>query len=553
MTISLGQLDLEALKNYLKIVQGFRTVNDAAGDTEAVNGTPSKYIAKVADTLIHDEDLYEMYGRSTVDYALSMLEEVDDGVYKVITAKDMLTFEEGKSLQETAEKSAQSTANDMKELRNEMYHLKRDMIRNGSMPYDQVYNGFIDPFLNGLNVYTEDPLTIESISSVYANVTNGNAEIYRPNQKAVLLYEDSLSSMCRVDSVPNNTMIKFESERGLTSADKIQKTYGLYDKGRFVFAGNNPSLSNTNSQANMIYKDGIDRVKVAELNQAADVIGFATTIVVPAELDENYLKGVSVSLRTIGYPGSCYLELYDYSANMLYGEPLTTSNYLSSDRASNAWSTHQFIFNEEQKLEKGHIYLLLIKSTVTDRANMWLVGGFAEQCNYSIHQDTYIYTTESRFQKEGPDLVTNQVYDMFIGLYTTRTKQAVLSYSNKGLYTGHFDIENNIATRARVSFNPRIDNKYYSVHVIGKTANSEFIEAVPDGDVKLYNHTVWSNNEHSGLEYVYDFVFPKEVNYVEFQIIYDNPNPVGEENYEALFALVVSTDSAYASTEGGNE
>jgi hypothetical protein len=348
-------------------------------------------------------------------------------------------------------------------------------------------------------------------------------------------------------------MIKFESERGLTSADKIQKTYGLYDKGRFVFAGNNSSLSNTNSQANMIYKDGIDRVKVAELNQAADVIGFATTIVVPAELDENYLKGVSVSLRTIGYPGSCYLELYDYSANMLYGEPLTTSNYLSSDRASNSWSTHQFIFNEEQKLEKGHIYLLLIKSTVTDRANMWLVGGFAEQCNYSIHQDTYIYTTESRFQKEGPDLVTNQVYDMFIGLYTTRTKQAVLSYSNKGLYTGHFDIENNIATRARVSFNPRIDNKYYSVHVIGKTANSEFVEAIPDGDVKLYNHTVWSNNEHSGLEYVYDFVFPQEVNYVEFQIIYDNPNPVGEENYEALFALVVSTDSAYASTEGGNE
>ena len=120
MTISLGQLDLEALKNYLKIVQGFRTVNDAAGDTEAVNGTPSKYIAKVADTLINDEDLYEIYGRSTVDYALSMLEEVDDGVYRVITAKDMLTFEEGKSLQETAEKSAQSTANDMKELRNEM-------------------------------------------------------------------------------------------------------------------------------------------------------------------------------------------------------------------------------------------------------------------------------------------------------------------------------------------------------------------------------------------------------------------------------------------------
>ena len=37
MAISLGQLDLEALKNYLKIVQGFRTVDDKSGDTEFVD------------------------------------------------------------------------------------------------------------------------------------------------------------------------------------------------------------------------------------------------------------------------------------------------------------------------------------------------------------------------------------------------------------------------------------------------------------------------------------------------------------------------------------
>ena len=46
MKISLGQLDLEALKNYLKIVHGFRTVNDPSGDTENVAGVPSDFIAQ---------------------------------------------------------------------------------------------------------------------------------------------------------------------------------------------------------------------------------------------------------------------------------------------------------------------------------------------------------------------------------------------------------------------------------------------------------------------------------------------------------------------------
>ena len=45
MAISIGQLDLEALKNYLKIVQGFRTVNDPSIDTENVDGVAAGLIA----------------------------------------------------------------------------------------------------------------------------------------------------------------------------------------------------------------------------------------------------------------------------------------------------------------------------------------------------------------------------------------------------------------------------------------------------------------------------------------------------------------------------
>jgi hypothetical protein len=176
---------------------------------------------------------------------------------------------------------------------------------------------------------------------------------------------------------------------------------------------------------------------------------------------------------------------------------------------------------------------------------MWYVGGFAEQCNNSIHQDTFLYTTDSKFQKEGPDLVTNQVYDMFMGLYTTETKQLALNYSQRGIYTGSFNLEHNEAARVRVSFNPRLSNQYYKVVVKGKTKNEELVNGVQISEVKMFNHITWANGEQSAPEYVYDFAFDKAVNFVEFQIVFDNPNPVGEQNHEALFAVVVSTDNAY--------
>jgi hypothetical protein len=172
---------------------------------------------------------------------------------------------------------------------------------------------------------------------------------------------------------------------------------------------------------------------------------------------------------------------------------------------------------------------------------MWYVGGFAEQCNYSIHQDTYTYTVDSKFKKEGPDVLNNQVYDMFIGLFTTETKQLNLNYSKQGLYTGSFDLEHTYASRVRVSFNPRCGKDFYSVYVkgiteVGVAIPGEFVEEL------TYNHTVWVNGEQSFNEVVYDFSFPQVVNHVEFQIVYNRPDLV-EKEYEALFAVVVSTDN----------
>ena len=540
MKISLGQLDLEALKNYLKIVQGFRTVSDPSGDTENVAGIPSDLIAVIAD--VEDSEVQSLLGRSTVNNAMNLVRVKEDKTIEVISSEDILTEQEGQELQDTAIAASKNTSDDMRSLRNEMYHLKRDMIRTGSMAYDPVYDGFIDPFLNGLELCSRDPLTVESTEIDSANISGGDIDSYDVNQYAVLMAQGNLSS---IERITNKTGLNLEFQNKINNINEIQKSYGLYDKGKFIFASDGTGVVSNLSQMNMIYKDGPDRVKVAELNQENRVAGFASTIVVPAELDENYLREISLSLRKIGNPGSCYLELYDYNVSNLYGDPIAVSNYLSAGKASDVWATYKFTFDNEQLLEKGHIYLLLIKASATNRQNMWYVGGFAEQCNNSIHQDTFLYTTESKFQKEGPDLITNQVYDMFMGLYTTETKQLELNYSQRGIYTGAFDLEHNEASRVRISFNPRLSNQFYKVIVKGKTKNEELINGEQLGDAKIFNHITWANGEQSAPEYVYDFAFNKAVNTIEFQIIFDNPNPVGENNYEALFAVVVSTDNAY--------
>ena len=76
MSISLGQLDLEALKNYLKIVHGFRTVDDLSGDTEKVGGELAKNIALVA---LDETGQNHYYDRNTVENARNLIRLNADG------------------------------------------------------------------------------------------------------------------------------------------------------------------------------------------------------------------------------------------------------------------------------------------------------------------------------------------------------------------------------------------------------------------------------------------------------------------------------------------
>ena len=385
MAISLGQLDLEALKNYLKIVQGFRTVDDKSGDTEFVDGVAADLIAIAAK----DADGNLKIDRETIEKAFALVKLDENGDQIIINADNVLTEEEGQQLKTSAIEASVNTSNDMRALRNEMYHLKRDMIRTGNLSFDPVYNGFIDAFLDNLLIYETQELAIENQTSPMSISAVGDIESYTEGQYCVLTLSGDDIHLAQIMNRSNN---EIELDKAFAKVpDKALKSFGLYDHGRFVFATDKLVENLTSENTNMIYKDGANRIKVAELNADSNAIGFATTITVPAALDGNYLNSIGVSLRVQGHPGNCQLLLYDYSDEGHYIEPIASSNYLNSGLATDSWQTYKFKFDNEQKLEKGHEYLLLIKGSGTSNGNVWSVGGFVEQCNYNIHQDTYIY------------------------------------------------------------------------------------------------------------------------------------------------------------------
>ena len=196
MAISIGQLDLEALKNYLKIVQGFRTVNDPSIDTENVDGVAAGLIAIAS--LIDGELIKDENGngrRDVVNNALNLLRIDEFGGQTIITADDVLTEDEGQSLKDVSIKAAKNTAEDMRQLRNEMYHLKTKMIKSGAITFDQVYNGWIDPFVNYIEDidpmsgrFTKDAYPCQGINNFVR--VDCPTETYRVGQGAVLLSKD---------------------------------------------------------------------------------------------------------------------------------------------------------------------------------------------------------------------------------------------------------------------------------------------------------------------------------------------------------------------------
>ena len=555
MAISLGQLDLEALKNYLKIVQGFRTVEDHAKDTEQVAGIDAENIAQAA--LIEDQ-LIDGNRRDVVNAALGLISIRQDGSIIEIPADDFITNEEGAQIYRSAVDISENTADDMRALRNEMYHLKRDMIRVGVLPDGNVYNGFIDPFLDNLSILDEIGVSASGTTGQQNRVQINDNDItkamsYSPGQYLVLLQDDEYS----VADVINNTSengIDLSGNTIVSNENKAVKSIGVCDKGRFVFGTKNPFISSENA-VQAIIKDGVTRINV--MNIGVDGIdGFATKMTVTSDMNGSILDAVRIALKSNNIPGVCYIELYNYNDEIVNNfniqSPIAVSNHINAGQANGLWNTYKFTFNETVLLQQGAQYLLLVKTINNGENGYWSVGGFNEVCDEGVHIDTFTYSDSTKLLTaiQRNNNVTGVESDMFLSVYTIKPNEenesAVIPLS-KGLYTGRFTLEDGQATRVRVSFNPRRFIECYTVTVKGITENGKYLDVLTKDytEAKRLSHKIEAAGEISADEYVFDFNLLEPAREIEFQIFCNLQSGAQNNNYEALYSLVVSTDDAH--------
>ena len=562
MAISLGQLDLEALKNYLKIVQGFRTVEDNSNDTDQVAGVDSEQIAVAAllNGLLIDNR------RDIVQAALGLISIGEDGEVIEVSADNFITNEEGMQIYNSAVDISENTADDMRALRNEMYHLKRDMIRLGMLPDGNVYNGFVDPFIDDLSILDEINVMNTGTTGQHNVVQIDDSDVYKATSYSrgqyVVLLQDDAYSMADVINDADVANIELSGEAIVGNENKMVKSCGVCDKGRFVFGTRNPFMSSENA-VQAIVKDGITRINIMDIGRNG-IDGFATKLTVTSDMNGSILDAVRISLRANQVPGICYVELYDFNDDIVNNfniqEPIAISNHINAGEADGLWNSHKFTFNETVLLQQGAQYLLLVRTVNNGETGYWSVGGYNEVCEEDVHIDTFTFSEDTGLLTNiyKNNNVTGVESDMFLSLYTIKqneNEQSAIQPLSKGLYTGRFTLEEGQATRVRVSINPRRYIECYTITVKGIKENGEMMDVLTQGyeQGKRLSHKVQAAGEMSADEYVFDFTLQEPAREVEFQIFCELQAGARNDNYEALYSLVVSTDDAHVDVIEGDE
>lgn len=220
-------------------------------------------------------------------------------------ADEYLDTEDKNELNKTINLINRSHSNEIQLLRDELYHLKAELVKTGHMEDTSVANGFIDGFKNSNIKYNEAETEVETVNGLTVRQVEN---IFDKNDWLIVRKDKT--------DVQSNALAKVTSESGNDlqldigtanlSAEKtiLYKSLGEYNRGTYSFSklsyGTPSSKENytmLNDDSN-IYKHKID----------SNYTGFATVIKIPNRC-AGFLTKFSVNGKAFGNPGSlvCYV------------------------------------------------------------------------------------------------------------------------------------------------------------------------------------------------------------------------------------------------------
>ena len=436
--ISLANMPMEDIYNYLTIVKGVSVRNENAVDTDYVSGIEADKIAKAATK----EDGSLVSDRDTVQNALQL-----GGV----NADQYLQRDESTTLLGDTYQVSTILSNELKELRDEIYQLKAELAKQGYIQQSKVYDGFYDAFKDGEIRYVADQITtvIGEHSAGATSITVANVSDLVVGEYIAI--KDTAGNMyaSRIESI-NNSQIGLNRPFGVTVLNDtgVFKHAGSYYNGEYIFGKNTGSyLSVDVSKA--IIKDGKERTVIQVLGDTTK--GFATKLSNYYSTYSTIIRKVEFSLAYTGNPGAIRASIWKMKTDTSKDNPecelIAVSESVYPSSCSNTLSEVEFVFTEPVKIAEGTTYLIALYAGGVTSTNTWKIGGYVDDYNVSYENlwytdDTYYFDNESFNMIPGSS-------DSYLALHISEELAVNIRYNDTGLYTCEETIQGGF-TRARV-------------------------------------------------------------------------------------------------------
>ena len=474
MSISLGQMPLEALDAYLSVVKGYTKTNDRAVDTKYVAGVKSELIAKAAT----NKDGELVNDRETVQNALELNGK---------SADKYLLKEDSKSLLGDTYSVSTIISDELKALRDELYQTKAELAKLGLIKQGPVYNGFYDAFKNDNIRYNNEIITTlaqtNNESGTISTITVEDASAFVVGEY-IAIKTSKETQVAKITSISNSRINITPAIAGpLGNETEIYKTAGTYNRGMFVF-GEKTSAYASSDVFKVVVKDGKRRQIIKTLNTSFS--GYASRCNNLYSIN-GALNKIQVSLACDGNPGIIRAYLYKVTDNTnpaVNNELIAESDALSASQVSGVLNNYTFNFENIIKLSRDNEYIVLLKTEYANESNRWYIGGFVDECTddcVCCAGDTYDYISDA-FQ------LTNEKSDMYIAFYMSDIIENEINYMQKGVYTCELEIPDKF-TRVRTEL--RI--------------NREGLFTSADNNVLVYNES--NPLQLDGNEYSYATLF----------------------------------------------
>lgn len=553
---SLAMLPLEDMANYLNIVHGFRNKSDSAPDVEQVAGKKSSLIAVAAV----NEKGELINGRNTVENALK-LGGLDAGKY--------LTIDNSKSLLVDAHTISRINSDEIKNLRDELYQMKSELVKNGLVKDNYSYHGFQDPFRTGHVKYINTPVTRGA--TVETRATLSDITVVDASDLLVgeyIVVEDAgRNFLTKITKKEGNRLYISPSINGpLSSVAVIKRALGMYYNSSFLFGeeyGRVISDKEKHIILNDDYGDGESGgFALPRLSRPGS--GFAVEFSVPRSVTGAISK-LTVSLRGAGVPGSlrCYIvdadtsdgvDIYKMTIDEIINanKVVCVSDTISGHAVTTSFVDREFVFSTPEKLTNKRYVAFIHCLEGTDSNNYWEIRGLRRNGGGDLHTNIHLYSVFNNTLNKSSKIEE----DIYFAITTKEVYENNVGYLKEGLYSTKVELpQGQEVSRVRVELRVNREGLF-------KVVDNPSSLVIKGGDIlniknennKSYSGSIFSNeaSENIVIGNQVAKVGTYRVSNTSFSVVDDTYAPPGAEVYRVGYDVVVTAKNKYIDYESVN-